>query len=51
MFKQAELDVAAIERLVLPFSSITSDSYRVGDGPAAARPLLSSGDEYIVVNP
>jgi hypothetical protein len=46
-----DLNITAIERLVLPFGSITLDSYRLGDGPAVACPVLFSGEEYVVVNP
>lgn len=45
------LNITAIDRLVLPFGSITVDSYRVGDGPAVACPVLFSDDAYVVVNP
>lgn len=51
LLENVGLDLSAIERLVLPFGTITSDSYRLGDGPAAARPILVSGDVHIVVNP
>jgi len=47
----AGVDITAIDLLVLPFGRINSDSYGLGDGPVAARPVLSSEDEYIVVNP
>jgi len=51
LLADADLDISAIERLVLSFGSITLDTYRLGDGPAVARPVLFSGDKYIVVNP
>src|SRR6266404_7322380 len=47
----ADLNLRAIEPLLLPFGSINVDSYSLGDGPAVARPILFSDDEYVVVNP
>lgn len=51
LLKNRQLGVSAIEKLVLPFGRITSDSYAVGDGPAAARPIFFSDDRYVVANP
>lgn len=51
LLENAGLDISSIERLTLPFGSITIDSYSLGDGPVAARPLLYSDDCYVVVNP
>lgn len=51
LLQNRQVAISAIERLVLPFGSITSDSYAVGDGPAAARPIFFSGDGYVVANP
>lgn len=51
LFENVGLDISAVERIVLPFGSIHSDSYVLGDGPVAAHPLLYSDDCYVVVNP
>lgn len=45
------LDITSLERLVLPFGSVTLDTYRLSDGPVVAHPILRSDSQFVVVNP
>lgn len=51
LLERQGLGLEVLERLVLPFGSITIDSYRLADGPVVSRPILRVGDQFVVANP
>lgn len=51
LLERQGLKLEALERLVLPFGSITVDSFRLADGPVISRPILHAEDKFVVANP
>lgn len=51
LLERQGLRLEALERLVLPFGSITADSYRLADGSVISHPILRARDQFIVANP